>query len=107
MNKKCEINIDKFDNDLVNPSEKDLLKKMLALQPEKRYTAKQCLDHPMLSTSSSSTTEANEDIYQVESELEVSDQQNNIAQYIHIYIHIYRFMRKRMKCFPKNPFIKL
>lgn len=73
LNKKCEIDIDKFDTDLVNAQEKDLLKRMLAKHPDKRFTAKQCLEHRMLQPEGA--FEADE-LYQIESELDTSQQKN-------------------------------
>lgn len=40
MNKKCDIDIDKTDPQLVNREERDLLKKMLAKNPSERITSR-------------------------------------------------------------------
>lgn len=79
MNKRCEIDIDKTDPQLVNREERDLLKKMLTKNPAERITSRQCLDHPMLSDTQLEVRFQSEDFNYIESEFDVN-QKENIAK---------------------------
>lgn len=82
MNKRCEFDIDKTDPQLVNKDEKDLLKQMLHRNPQKRLSAKQCLEHRMfLNNSDGEGQFQSEDFNYIESEYDLN-QKENIATYI-------------------------
>lgn len=72
LNRRCEIDLSRADPNLIDDDEKDLLKKMLCLDPSQRNNASECLDHVIFKGHSNSSRDyaSSEDI--IESEYDMA-----------------------------------
>jgi serine/threonine protein kinase len=67
-----------MDASLINDQEKDLLSKMLEKNPQNRFSAEKCLEHPFFNQEEMIDNKFNsEDFNEIESEFDVA-QKNNI-----------------------------
>lgn len=89
LNRKCEINLERFTSEMLDPLEKDLLSKMLAKNPEHRWSASSLLKHRYFVQD------------QIESESDYL-RLNNMAMY---WALLTSLKKSRMPDFSKNPFM--
>ncbi|KAM3137052.1 hypothetical protein pb186bvf_010780 [Paramecium bursaria] len=82
LNRKCEINLAKYPNEILNETEKDILEKMLAKDPQFRWNAEQLIKHKFI----------NEDM--IDYEIDIPKMRNMMI-----------LSRSRMPTFQKNPFM--